>query len=599
MIVWGFCAMGAEKSQTIVYINGTKYYLHIVQSGETLYALSKLYNVDKNLIIKYNPSAANGLKTAESIKIPVPASQASRLSEKKLRKTFDTHFVADDETLYSIARLYEISIKTIMEDNPELDPTRLRPGQKLLIRKKKKGKEDEAATQAQWEAYRDDLNTVKCDSVNYHIVRKGDTFYSLAKNSGITQEELSRLNNGLQAADLKVGAMIRLPDTETDPRNEQSEQQPQADTTIRREIPRVEFHSLRSTEKLKVALLLPISVNAEKQNSNYIEFYKGFLMGLDSVKHQHRKSVEVTLYNTGRNAETIETILQKPEFEGTRLIIGPVYESELYPVIRYAERKEIPVVSPLAHIEALKSDALFQMAPAIRYKYEKVADLVGEGKQVTLIYSNGGTDQEFEKEMLALLGDKPYRRFQYKYAHPSMQAANAHSQADLTPLLENKEDNTFIIMSNNEIDVDRILAALASADTNLKARGNTAPRFKVLGNVRWNRYNNLDKATFFKNRVVFISTYHAKRDAEVVCNFDKAYLQAFGELPSLFSYRGYDAAKTFCPAMYNDIEYDMEDRRYTPLQTTYLFKQEEDDENHVNKNWTRVNYNDNFTITIE
>ena len=201
------------------------------------------------------------------------------------------------------------------------------------------------------------------------------------------------------------------------------------------------------------------------------------------------------------------------------------------------------------------------------------------------------------EEMLALLGDSEYRRYTYKYEHPT--ARSADSPSDLTPLLENTDDNVFIILSDNEVDIDRILAALASADTSLTSRGRTAPRFVVLGNTRWNRYNTVDRAMFFKNRVIFFSTYHAKRDSETVRAFDDAYIRSFGALPTLFSYRGYDTAMIFAPAMYGDIEYDLEDRRYTPLQTTYRFGQNEGRENHVNRNWTRVNYNSDFTITIE
>ena len=109
----------------------------------------------------------------------------------------------------------------------------------------------------------------------------------------------------------------------------------------------------------------------------------------------------------------------------------------------------------------------------------------------------------------------------------------------------------------------------------------------VAGNPRWNRFGGIDRATYFKDRVVFFSTYHAKRDSEVVRTFDSAYIRAFGALPTLYSYRGYDTAVIFAPAMYGDIEYDLEDRRYTPLQTTYLFGQGEGRENHVNRNWMR------------
>lgn len=47
------------------------------------------------------------------------------------------------------------------------------------------------------------------------------------------------------------------------------------------------------------------------------------------------------------------------------------------------------------------------------------------------------------------------------------------------------------------------------------------------------------------------------------------------------------------------IEYDLEGRSYTPLQTTYRFGQPAGRSNHVNGNWTRVDYNKNFTITIQ
>ena len=346
---------------------------------------------------------------------------------------------------------------------------------------------------------------------------------------------------------------------------------------------------------LVAPLLLPLATGGEP-NGNYLEFYQGFLLGLDSVKLKYGRSVNVDLYNTARDTARIREIVESDAFRKADLIVGPVYEEGLYPVIRFAEEKKIPVVSPLANIEGMNSDVLFQLAPDPSRKYEKAGDLVNGDKRVTLICTESA-DKEFEREMLALLGDSEYRRYTYKYEHPT--ARSADSPSDLTPLLENTDDNVFIILSDNEVDIDRILAALASADTSLTSRGRTAPRFVVLGNTRWNRYNTVDRAMFFKNRVIFFSTYHAKRDSETVRAFDDAYIRSFGALPTLFSYRGYDTAMIFAPAMYGDIEYDLEDRRYTPLQTTYRFGQNEGRENHVNRNWTRVNYNSDFTITIE
>ena len=590
-LAWGLSALAGGKSETIVYINGVKYYIHTVQAGETLYGLSKTYGVGEQVILENNPSIARGLKTDTNIKIPYVAEAPEIKSDRKLRKTFDFHQVAQGETLFAISRQYEIPVKTLMEDNPNLDPLHMRPGERVLIRRKEIGSGDAAATQQQLEAYQASLNSVADTGTSYHLVHAGETFYSLSRRFGITEEQLSALNGGLKPADLKAGTMIVIPG------NGKAESQVAADTLRHDSLPHfaevepIEFRALRRGDPLDIALLLPVSVDGEP-NGNYLEFYQGFLMGLDSIKQKSGISVNVDLFNTARDTTRIREIVEDKAFRRADLIVGPVYEEGLYPVVRFAEERQIPVVSPLAHIERMNSDVLFQLAPDPARKYEKVENLVGADKRVSLIYT-ATVDREFEREMLALLGNHPYERYNYRYQQ------GAQNASDLTPLLENDADNVFIILSDNEVDVDRILAGLASADTSITSRGRTAPRFTVLGNARWNRYNNLDRSIFFKDRVVFISTYHAKRDSEVVKAFDSAYLRSFGMLPTLFSYRGYDTAVIFAAAMYGDIEYDLEDHRYTPLQTTYLFSQPAGRANHVNYNWTRVNYHPDFTITIE
>ena len=597
MIVWAFCAVAAGKSATIVYINGAKYYIHTVQAGETLYGLSKTYGVGEKVILESNPSIARGLKAAENIKIPFVSDVPELKSDKKLRKTFDFHFVSKGETLYAISRQYEIPVKTMLDDNPNLDPLHMRLGERILIRRKQIGSEDEAGTQEQWEEYRQSLNSVADAGTAYHIVRPGETFYSLSRRFGITEAELGALNDGLKPADLKAGAMIKIPQPDGTVTAEAADSlRQESAVTKERQAVSVEFRALRRSEPLRVALLLPVATGGEA-NGNYLEFYQGFLLGLDSVKIRQGISVDVHLYNTARDTARIREIVERDEaFRQANLIVGPVYEEGLTPVIRFAEEREVPVVSPLAHIADHNSDVLFQLAPDPAHKYEKAGDLVGGDKHVTLICT-ASTDKEFEREILTLLGDSEYSRYTYKYEHPSARSAN--SPSDLTPLLENGQDNLFVILSNNGVEVERILADLASADTSITSRGRTVPRFSVLGNPRWNRFGGIDRAFYFKDRVVFFSTYHAKRDSEVVKAFDSAYVRAFGALPTLYSYRGYDTAVIFAPAMYGDIEYDLEDRRYAPLQTVYRFGQGEGSQNHVNRNWMRVNYNSDFTITIE
>ncbi len=599
LLCWAWTATAIERSKTIVYINGAKYYVHAVQAGETLYALSKTYGVPESLITERNPAVAAGLKQGAMLKIPVteepagarPAERTAK-EERKLNKTFATHTVARGETLYAVARLYEISVQTIIEDNPDIDPTHLSVGQRILIRRKGIGKSSEEENRTQWSDYRETLNSVAGEG-RYYIVQQGDTFYSLARRNGLTEKELSALNNGLKPADLKAGAMLRLPEKKPSPVAPQVVAEKKPQPTAERPL-EIDFRAHCNCEPMRVSLLLPLTTDAQP-NEQYLDFYQGFLLGLDSLRHEGH-AVDLVLFDTQRSREQMRKIISDDRFRRSQLIVGPVYEEELGEVLRFAERAQVPVVSPLAQLSQHRSDALFQMAPDPTCKYAKAKDLLDGSKRITFIYGET-TDREFEQEMLSLLGDRPYAKHNYRYEHPSSRSKS--NTGDLTPLLENKEDNLFVILSDNETEVDRILAALASADTNLRSRSQGEPHYAVLGNSRWNRYRNIDRSIFFKNRVIFFSTYHAKRDAQVTIDFDRAYLGAFGTLPSLYAYRGYDAAMIFGRAMYNDIEYDLEDRRYQPLQTLYRFEQSRAGENHVNTSWMRINYNSDFTITTE
>lgn len=89
---------------------------------------------------------------------------------------------------------------------PNLDPAHLRLGERILIRKKEIGSEDEAGAKEQWEAYRNTLNSVAEEGYAYHMVKPGETFYSLSRRFGITEEQLGSLNGGLKPADLKAGS---------------------------------------------------------------------------------------------------------------------------------------------------------------------------------------------------------------------------------------------------------------------------------------------------------------------------------------------------------------------------------------------------------
>ena len=585
-----------EKSTVIVFINGQKFYVHTVKLGDTLYSLAKTYEVSEDLIRQHNTNMGSELKIDQTVKIPVPESaQKSAKAEKRRKRDFLTHKVQAGQTLYAIARDYNISVATLREDNPSLNPQSLPVGETLWIRRAAVGKSNEQQTQSEIAEYAATLNSVTDDDgYDHHVVQPGETIYSLSRRFGITEEEFARLND--VSAGLKAGAMIRIPRPEQAEEEVVEVEQPQSTADVH-------FRALASTEPLNVALMLPMNIE-NRANASYVEFYQGFLLGMETLKNTGRGESKLTVYNTSHDQLKVDEIVRSTMFEGTNLIVGPVYEDELAPVIRYAEQNSVPVVSPLANISAVESPALYQLSPSAERKYDKVADLVNGEREIFMIYADS-YDEEFEAEAKQLLHGRPYHSYTYSFddQKSKFRARTADAPFDvidgMDTVLMSETPRLFIVLANKEVDVDRILGTISSSKVAISERSIPCAEYTVLGTSRWGRFSNIDHTTYFNNNVVMISTYHAKRDAQAVREFDSRYIEAYGGLPSLYAYRGYDAAILFCGGMRGDIEYNMLDKRYTPLQTVYKFVQEGENGKYVNQEWMRINYNSNYTITVE
>lgn len=588
-----------DKSPVIVFINGKKYYVHTVKSGDTLYSIAKAYEVGEDAIRDSNPGVADGLRIDQTVKIPVPESAILKAkAEKKRKKDYITHKVKAGQTLYAIARDYNISVATLREDNPSVNPQALSVGETLWIRRAAIGSSTEQQAQAEIAEYTDNLNkATDDDGFDHHVVKPGETIYSLSRRYGITEAEFAQLNDVSQG--LKAGAIIRIPKA----KEVEQEVVAEADSTPAQTTPGTEitFQKLDAMQDLNIALMLPMNINS-KPNASYVEFYQGFLLGLDEVKKTSNGNTKLTVYNTSHDQLKVQQIVGSTMFEGTNLIVGPVYEDELNPVLQYAHKNSVPVVSPLANISAVQSPALYQLSPAPEKKYEKIGNLLDGGRDIYLIYASSN-DKEFEQEIIKELHGRPYAAYNYSFTDQksTFTPRNAEARAieSIDDILKGEKPCLFIVLANAETDVDRILGTISSSKVALTDRSEPSAQYVVMGTSRWGRFNNIDHTSYFNNNVVMISTYHAKRDSKAVRDFDSRYIEAYGALPSLYAYRGYDTAMIFCAGMRGDIEYNMLNKRYTPLQTTYKFVRGNAGERYINQEWVRVNYNNDYTITIE
>lgn len=114
----------AQKSEETMSEDGKKFYIHHVVKGNTLYNISKTYGVATNVILKNNPLLNDGLRMGMDLKIPVQA--------KKAAIDFIYHIVKKKETLYQISKIYNVTIEDIKTMN-EIQGEEISPGQYLKI----------------------------------------------------------------------------------------------------------------------------------------------------------------------------------------------------------------------------------------------------------------------------------------------------------------------------------------------------------------------------------------------------------------------------------------------------------------------------------
>jgi len=108
------------KSSNKVNIEGQSVYLHKVEPGQTLYAISKAYNVLISDIEAANDSLKSGLKAGMELKIPVLSDKKSKNIELDNSGKFILHKVEKKQTLYAISKKYNVIPEEIQKVNPEI-----------------------------------------------------------------------------------------------------------------------------------------------------------------------------------------------------------------------------------------------------------------------------------------------------------------------------------------------------------------------------------------------------------------------------------------------------------------------------------------------
>ena len=217
-------------SQSLAINLGTT--THIAQPKETLYSISKQYNVSIEAIQNANGDALkNGLKIGQKIIIPTKdvsnsASPKTEIAPKVVmpsepktiekpiavsKATGQYHIILPKETKYSISKKYEVSIIELENINPQI-VTGFPIGLKLLL--PSNAKNIETTTQEIKVVEEANNNAPASTSTKKYfqeyLVKPKETVLSIATDFGITESELIVLNPELKKG-VKLGMLLRVP----------------------------------------------------------------------------------------------------------------------------------------------------------------------------------------------------------------------------------------------------------------------------------------------------------------------------------------------------------------------------------------------------
>ncbi len=176
---------------------------HTVQAGETLFSVARQYDLAVGDLRRWNDLDSDNLSVGQILRIAPPQ------ADNQI-----THTVAAGETLFSIARQYNVTIAEIQQWN-DLQTTNLSLGRDLTIFLPDEDQESEPVEITETEPIAEERESIvrQADGASlntYYIVRSGDSLYRIASQHGLSVDELKQLNN-LENDMLRVGQRLTVP----------------------------------------------------------------------------------------------------------------------------------------------------------------------------------------------------------------------------------------------------------------------------------------------------------------------------------------------------------------------------------------------------
>ncbi|NDV95599.1 LysM peptidoglycan-binding domain-containing protein [Dysgonomonas sp. 521] len=485
---------------------------HTVAKGETVYSIAAAYQTTVQQIYKLNPKAEQGIKAGDKLQIRKVRAIAS----------YSNHLIEAKETLFSVSRMYKISVDDVKDANPGLTESTFSIGKTIKI---------PVFNEPVPSAYQSGSNTMR-SNIEYKV-QKGETLYSIGKANNTTVEALLNANPSLKNGGLKDGMTIIIPSGQAANNVSGTEYIPTS----------MDTPSAAKGETVRVGILLPFTDNGGSiAKDKLTEYYEGFLLAVKDMKSKGLNA-EIYTFDTGpeKNTKRLESLMETNEMNNLHLIIGGVSKQQIDALVKFSKKTGIKYVIPFGSSSEINNDPLlFQMTSSHSSLYpEVVSAFVKRFSNYNIIFvSEAGSNNDkmdFVNELKKGLS---------KSAIQSKTITNSNNLLnDLKNALNATKENIIIPTSSTEVTLRRITASV-----NL-ITGNSITLF---GYPEWQTYS-AQVANLHKYNSYIYSIFFVDGEQSGVKDFAGQYKQWYNKnLINSFpkwGYLGYDTGLYFLTAL--------------------------------------------------
>ena len=407
-----------------------------------------------------------------------------------------------------------------------------------------------------------------------HKVKKSETIYGIARDYGLTVDELVKANPdmGVPGYTLKKGDYIFIPYPSSQP----SQAAPKAQASA-----------------LKVGVLLPLH-NVDGDGRRMVEYYRGMLMACEDLKKEGR-SIDIQAWNVPIDADIYRTLV-KEGLDKRDVIFGPLYSKQVKPLSFFAKDNGIKLVIPFSITgdDVDSNPGIFQVYQSPEDFYGRVADHFAyrfKDYNIVVIDCNDKTSDKgvFTFPLRKKLADKGV----------SCNVTNLNSsQAVFAAAFSAVKPNMVVLNTSRSPELNAVLALLDELT-------GSHPSLKVslFGYTEWLMYVKYNLDRFCKYDTYIPTTFYYNEYSSRVRAFEQRYRAAFrcemmDYLPR-FAITGYDHAMFFLRGLFAQgkrFTGELEDKR--ALQTPLRFARTKAGGGLRNQALQFVHYNTDKSISI-